>query len=41
VNEIELERSLRLAYETAFFQATQLYSAMRSWEDQNNPFAIF
>jgi hypothetical protein len=41
VDAIELERSLRLAYETAFFQATQLYSAMRSWEDQNNPFAIF
>jgi Protein of unknown function (DUF4435) len=35
-----LERSLRLAYETAYFCTTQLYSAIRTWESNNQPFQV-
>jgi hypothetical protein len=35
-----IERSLRLAYEGAFFQATELYAALRQWEDTNPPFRL-
>jgi hypothetical protein len=41
ISTLQEKASFQIAYETAFFPATQLYSAMRSWEDQNNPFAIF
>ncbi len=35
-----LERSLRLAYETTYFYETQLYSAIRVWESDNQPFQV-
>ncbi|MCI0523693.1 MAG: DUF4435 domain-containing protein [Acidobacteria bacterium] len=36
-----LERSLRLAYEFAWFRDTQLYAAIKEWEGINNPFQVF
>lgn len=35
-----LERSLRLAYEAAYFCRTQLYLAIRAWESDNQPFLV-
>lgn len=35
-----LERSLRLAYEQAHFQNTQLYLSIQHWEKANRPFVI-
>jgi len=35
-----LERSLRLAYEQAQFQNTQLYLSIQHWEKANRPFVI-
>jgi hypothetical protein len=35
-----IERSLRLAYEAAYFCQTQIYSSMRTWESKNLPFRI-
>jgi hypothetical protein len=35
-----LERSLRLAYEATYFCTTQLYSAIRTWESNNQPFQV-
>jgi hypothetical protein len=40
VDVSELERSLRLAYEAAYFYSTQLYQSIRLWESQNQPFNI-
>jgi hypothetical protein len=40
VDAIELERSLRLAYEAAYFYSTQLYQSIRRWESQNQPFKV-
>jgi Protein of unknown function (DUF4435) len=40
VDAIELERSLRLAYEAAYFHSTQLYQSIRLWESKNQPFNI-
>ena len=36
-----IERSLRLAYETTYIFATQLYKSMRPWEGSNQPFKVF
>lgn len=35
-----LERSLRLAYEEAYFRETLLYSEIRKWERNNQPFKV-
>lgn len=35
-----LERSLRLAYERAYFQQTHLYTSIQQWEQANAPFVI-
>lgn len=35
-----LERSLRLAYERAYFQQTRLYASIQQWERANMPFVI-
>ena len=35
-----IERSLRLAYESSFFQVTELCTALRKWEETNRPFRI-
>lgn len=40
VNPVNLERSLRLAYEEIYFQETQLYSLIRIWESNNEPFRV-
>lgn len=40
VEPINLERNLRLAYETVYFQGTQLYSHIRTWENNNKPFRV-
>lgn len=36
-----LERSLRLAYEAAYFWKTQIYLSIRSWENSNQTFKVF
>jgi Protein of unknown function (DUF4435) len=36
-----LERSLRLAYEMAYFCKTQIYLSIRSWENSNQTFKVF
>jgi hypothetical protein len=41
VDSLNLERSLRLAYESIYFQTTQLYAEICSWESQNQPFKVF
>lgn len=35
-----INRALRLAYETPHFCATQLYSSIRKWEEDNKPFQV-
>lgn len=40
VDPINLERNLRLAYEEIYFQDTQLYSLIRTWESNNQPFRV-
>lgn len=35
-----LERSLRLAYESIWFRATQLHASIRRWEEFNAPFQV-
>lgn len=35
-----LERSLRLAYEEAYFRETHLYLDIRKWESNNQPFKV-
>ena len=35
-----LERNLRLAYEEVYFRKTGLYSDMRTWESNNQPFQV-
>ncbi|MDX2031446.1 MAG: DUF4435 domain-containing protein [Blastocatellia bacterium] len=43
-NEVEpeiLERSLRLAYESIWFQSTRLHAAITEWEQINPPFQVF
>lgn len=35
-----LERSLRLAYEEAYFHDTQLYLDICTWENENQPFIV-
>jgi hypothetical protein len=35
-----LERSFRLAFESAYFYKTQLYLSIRQWEKANTPFVI-
>ncbi|NET57212.1 MAG: DUF4435 domain-containing protein [Symploca sp. SIO2E6] len=35
-----LERNLRLAYEAAYFRKTLLYSKIRTWETNNQPFKV-
>jgi len=35
-----LERSLRLAYEQVFFLETELYSEIRRWEQNNEPYKV-
>jgi hypothetical protein len=41
VDSLNLERSLRLAYESIYFRATQLYAEICTWEMQNQPFKVF
>jgi len=36
-----IERSLRLAYESAWFRDTWLYASIRKWEELNTPFQVF
>jgi hypothetical protein len=36
-----LERSLRLGYEEAYFHQTQIYQLLVRWETKNSPFRIF
>ena len=36
----ELSRTLRMAYEFAYFITTQLYKRIRKWESENKPFRI-
>ncbi len=36
----ELARSLRLAYEFAFFQSTQLFASIQKWEQANIPYKV-
>jgi Protein of unknown function (DUF4435) len=40
VEPSSLERNLRLAYEEAYFDKTQLYSDIRAWESLNLPFVV-
>lgn len=40
VDPDRLERYLRLAYEEVYFRNTQLYSSIRNWEDNNQPFKV-
>jgi Protein of unknown function (DUF4435) len=40
VESNSLERSLRLAYEEVFFLKTELYSEIRRWERNNEPFKV-
>lgn len=40
IEPISLERNLRLAYEAVYFQGTQLYSHIRIWENNNQPFRV-
>jgi hypothetical protein len=40
VEPIILERSLRLAYEEAYFYETQIYLSIRQWESSNLPFRV-
>ncbi len=40
VKPSSLERNLRLAYEAVYFQGTQLYSHIRTWERNNQPFRV-
>lgn len=35
-----LERSLRIAYEEAYFHKTQIYLSIRQWESVNRPFRV-
>jgi hypothetical protein len=35
-----IERSLRLAYEAEYFRGTQLYAAIRVWEERNLPYRV-
>jgi hypothetical protein len=35
-----ISKSLRLAYERAHFQQTQLYLYIKKWEKENEPFVI-
>ncbi len=35
-----LEKGLRLAYEPSFFQQTELYQAIRAWEESHSPFRV-
>jgi hypothetical protein len=35
-----LERNLRLAYEAVYFSKTQMYSEIRLWETNNQPFKV-
>ena len=35
-----IERNLRLAYEEVHFHQTQLYSEIRTWENNNQPFKV-
>jgi len=37
----DLERELRLAYETDYFRTTQLYRAICYWEQENQPFQVW
>ncbi len=36
----DLERDLRLAYETAYFRETRIYQSIRRWESDNLPFKV-
>lgn len=36
----EVERSLRLAYEGAYFSETELYKALLYWQENNSPFSV-
>jgi hypothetical protein len=36
----EMERALRLAYEAVDFAASELYRAIREWEQRNHPFRV-
>lgn len=40
VTPVLLETSLRLAYEYAHFKKTHLYTALRTWEETNQPFVV-
>lgn len=40
VTPVIIQRSLRLAYEHAHFQQTQLYVSIRRWEEANKPFVV-
>ena len=37
----ELEKLLRIGYESVYFLSTQLYRSLRGWETSNPPFRIF
>ncbi|ERT08254.1 hypothetical protein M595_1712 [Lyngbya aestuarii BL J] len=36
----QIEKILRLAYESSYFRKTQLYSLIQQWESLNTPFVI-
>nr|WP_250566124.1 DUF4435 domain-containing protein [Adonisia turfae] len=40
VESCNLERYLRLAYEESYFRSTQLYTNIRNWEANNQPFKV-
>jgi hypothetical protein len=40
VDSDSLERSLRLAYEEVYFRKTQLWTNIRQWESNNQPFQV-
>lgn len=41
VKRAVIEKSLRLAYDFAYFSATRLYSSVQAWERANLPFRVF
>jgi hypothetical protein len=40
-NQENVERLLRLSYDTTDFASTRLYGALKCWEGSNKPFKLF
>ena len=36
----KLSSNLRVAYDSSFFQSTQLYTSIRKWEKENSPYKV-